>query len=167
MNNQFCLSIKICLPCLCRHKLLEYGTLRSPISLVAKQTIGDQGYIRPDLYQVQNPLYLAFLSQFTLPLQRSSWLVQVHHILFSDDVALTLVLEVIIQGVPNTSSTRTWILLINRLVVLVTLDITIVWFFSEIPVAGVNSSKTVLVFSSFLPFPSFSCEFSCFPLSQD
>lgn len=32
---------------------------------------------------------------------------QVHHILFSDDVALTLVLEVILQGVPNTSSTRT------------------------------------------------------------
>lgn len=167
MNNQFCLSIKICLPRLCRHKLLEYGTLRSPISLVAKQTIGDQGYIRPDLYQVQNPLYLAFLSQFTLPLLRSSWLVEVHHILFSDDVALTLVLEVILQGVPNTCSTRTWILLINRLVVLVTLDITIAWFFSEIPVAGVNSSKTVLVFSSFLPFPSFPCEFSCFPLSQD
>lgn len=35
-------------------------------------------------------LYMAFLSQFSRLLQRCLGLVQVHHILFSDDVAFTL-----------------------------------------------------------------------------
>lgn len=53
MNNQFCLTIKICLPLPCRHKLLEYGILKIAYKLGRKANLVDQGYIGPDFYQVQ------------------------------------------------------------------------------------------------------------------